>query len=471
MIAARLASQTDYDGWRQAARALATNGVGAEDVDWQVGAAGLFDAIEGDLPPPRGELRVPRAFPQLAQNIICHRDPERFAKLYRLLLRLQREPGALADEVDDLVRWARKTDKEIRRDLHKMHAFVRFRKLGERDGREVFVSWFEPSHRIEQRTAGFFVDRFTGMDWAILTPEARIIWDGGELSFGPGGSPAEVPESDAIEDQWRGYYRAIFNPARLKPKAMQAEMPKKYWKNLPEAALIPSLMAEADGRARQMQDAGPTAPAPLTDRMKRPEREVDLTTLDGVRRAAATCTACPLHCSATQTVFGEGPARARLMLVGEQPGDREDLAGRPFVGPAGTLLRDRMQAAGIDAGQTYLTNAVKHFKFTVRGKRRIHQNPSAGEIDVCRQWFERERDLVQPDLTLALGASAARAIVGRAVRLSDMRGDVIEMPGGGRAAFTVHPSYLLRLPDPQRKAEELARFDADLRAAMQIAGG
>ncbi|QPH54992.1 UdgX family uracil-DNA binding protein [Pontivivens ytuae] len=465
MIRVALASETDFDGWRGAARALASNAVPSADVVWQVGEGGLFDTLSDPLPPMRGEVRVPKAFVGLARNVICHRDSERFAKLYRILLCLQLQPGLLAHETDDDIRWLKACDKAIRRDLHKMHAFVRFRKLGERDGREVFASWFEPSHRIEALTADFFVKRFTGMDWAIVTPEARIVWEGGQLSLGPGGTRDEVPEDDAIEDQWKSYFRSIFNPARLKPKAMQAEMPKKYWKNLPEAPLIPELMAEADSRAKAMQDAAPTLPTALTDRLKRGPVEHDIATLEGARKAAAACTRCPLHQDATQTVFGEGPADAKLMIVGEQPGDREDLAGRPFVGPAGELFDRALAEAGMERGTLHLTNAVKHFKFIARGKRRIHQNPSTGEIEMCRWWLDLERELVRPKLILAMGASAARAVLGRKVTIRDARAREEDL-GAARLRVTVHPSYLLRLPDDAARAEEYRWFVEDLRAAQ-----
>ena len=188
-----------------------------------------------------------------------------------------------------------------------------------------------------------------------------------------------------------------------------------------------------------------------------------MATLDEVRAEAAGCRRCSLWEAATQTVFGEGPADARLMLVGEQPGDQEDLQGRPFVGPAGAILARALADAGIDRQQTYVTNAVKHFKFVIqRGKRRLHQKPNSIEIDVCRYWLERELDLLQPEMVVALGATAARGVFGREMAIQKNRGRILPLGNGPRAMITVHPSFLLRLPDEASKASAYASFVADL---------
>ena len=186
---------------------------------------------------------------------------------------------------------------------------------------------------------------------------------------------------------------------------------------------------------------------------------------DALRDEASACTRCPLYGPATQTVFGEGPVDAPLMFVGEQPGDQEDLAGRPFVGPAGQLFDRALAAAGVDRTRTYVTNAVKHFKFEQRGKRRIHSKPGAGEIDACRWWVEQERLLIKPQVTIALGATAARSLLGRVVTISKERGRAIALADGGTAWITVHPSYLLRMPDPAAAEVEFGRFVEDLRVA------
>jgi uracil-DNA glycosylase family protein len=182
----------------------------------------------------------------------------------------------------------------------------------------------------------------------------------------------------------------------------------------------------------------------------------------GVRDDAKLCTRCHLYKHATQTVFGEGPLDAKILFVGEQPGDQEDLAGRPFVGPAGQIFDKALAEAGVDRSQTYVTNAVKHFKFEQRGKRRLHKKPEGPEIEACRWWIEQERLLIRPPLTVALGATAARSIFGKVVTISGMRGRPHQLEEGGEAWVTVHPSFLLRIPEEDRKKAEYARFVEDL---------
>jgi uracil-DNA glycosylase len=192
-------------------------------------------------------------------------------------------------------------------------------------------------------------------------------------------------------------------------------------------------------------------------------------TLPALRAAAATCTACPLHESGTQTVFGEGRARAPLMLVGEQPGDREDREGRPFVGPAGRLLDSALERAGIDREDAYVTNVVKHFKWRARGKRRIHAKPNGEEISACRPWFDAELAAVDPRVVVCLGATAVQALLGAGFKVSRQRGEVVEWPDRRLVTATVHPASILRGPDDARRAA-LADFAEDLMAAAALLG-
>lgn len=187
-----------------------------------------------------------------------------------------------------------------------------------------------------------------------------------------------------------------------------------------------------------------------------------------LRQEAADCRACPLWKDATQTVFGEGPQHAQMMLVGEQPGDKEDLAGKPFVGPAGQMLDRALEEAGIDRKKVYVTNAVKHFKFVPRGKIRLHQKPNTGEIKACRQWYERELSAIKPVLVVAMGATAVQSVFGKIMPVNKSRGRPIELDGGRNALVTVHPSYLLRLPDEDAKAREYERFVDDLKMAAEF---
>jgi uracil-DNA glycosylase len=210
----------------------------------------------------------------------------------------------------------------------------------------------------------------------------------------------------------------------------------------------------------------PEADLPLfrEKRVNDPEKALKLLAAE-----ACGCTRCDLYKNATQTVFGEGPADAALMLVGEQPGDQEDLAGRPFVGSAGKVLDKALEAAGIERGEIYITNAVKHFKNEPRGKRRIHKKPDTSEIDACRWWLDNELDLVQPAVTVALGATAARALMRKALSINANRGRLIALPGGTKGLITVHPSYLLRLQEERDKRREFDLLVRDLRIANEAA--
>ena len=464
-----LKAPDDFDGWRDAARDLLTAGLRPPEVAWTVegGETELF----GQEAPRAGvaegaSFSVPRHFVDLAKAVICHSDPERFALLYTMLWKLKANRQALEDRADPLTDRLERLAREVRRDAHKMHAFVRFREVAEPDGQTRFVAWFEPDHHIVRREAGFFVRRFANMRWSILTPHVSIHWDGETLTEGPGATQADAPGGDPLEETWKTYYASIFNPARLKVKAMLKEMPKKYWRNMPETSLVAPLIAGARARELEMIDRA-AARNGLSDALD-VERGIEpggnlRASWEALLAEARQCTRCDLYKCGTQTVFGEGPLDARILFVGEQPGDQEDLAGRPFIGPAGQLFDASLQAAGIDRSQTYVTNAVKHFKFVARGKRRIHSKPDAGEIEACRWWQEQERALIRPPLTVALGATAARSLIGKTVTISRARETPLTLADGSECWITVHPSFLLRIPEEDRKAEERARFVEDLK--------
>jgi len=468
-----LQNETDFDGWRQAARALVLGGIKPEDVMWIVkGEEELFGS--GERPPPSASstetFSVSARFVELAKIAILHRDRERFAVLYRLLWRLRGHHDLLDVATDPDVNRVTAMAKAVRRDEHKMHAFVRFREIGrERDAH--FVAWFEPEHHIVELAAPFFARRFADMPWSILTPELCAHWDGVAISFTAGVSKADAPTSDRLEETWRRYYATIFNPARLKVKAMRNEMPKKYWRNLPEASMIKPLIADAARATDAMIAKAAIEPHKAQTRQGEPMKRKTATPigeLETLREEAANCRACPLWKDATQTVFGEGPPHAPIMLVGEQPGDKEDLAGKPFVGPAGQVLDRALAEAGIDRSKVYVTNAVKHFKFVPRGKIRLHQKPSTPEIKACRPWYERERAAVKPMLVVAMGATAVQSVLGKVMPINKNRGPLIDLDEGTRALVTVHPSYLLRLPDEDAKAREYQRFVEDLKIAAHL---
>jgi DNA polymerase len=250
---------------------------------------------------------------------------------------------------------------------------------------------------------------------------------------------------------------------------MQAEMPKRYWRNLPEAEVIPVLLQEAPGRVNQMMKRSQNRRAAVEDEEWRPAPVPETSSLDVIAKAACSCTACPLYKNATQTVFGEGPKRATMMLIGEQPGDSEDLAGKPFIGPAGKMMDRALEEAGIERSQVYVTNAVKHFKWEPRGKRRIHQKPNSRDIAACRPWLEAELRLVRPNIVVCLGATAAQTLFGPTFRVTRERGKVLSAPLADKVVATVHPSSLLRQPDPESREREYKNFVADLRVALKAA--
>ena len=485
-----LASETDFAGWRDHARAALAHGVRPEGLAWTTpdSPAPLLPPVETrDRPIP--SPRVPREFVERAERAAHHRDPLRWDILYRLLFRLQDAPALLGDASDPDVKWLIQTDKAIRRDVHKMHAFVRFRKVGERpdaegNTREQFVAWFEPQHRILRLGVPWFHRRFVGMDWTILTPDGSASWDGERLVFGPGVSREEAPDGDILEDAWRTYYANIFNPSRIKIGAMMSEMPKMYWDNLPEADLIPSLVRSSEERRRDFLSKAVSSPNIRTEKVKPmvahllvdtdiDAENVNIASLEQAEELAAVCRRCELYEDATQTVFGNGPTDAKLMFVGEQPGDQEDLAGEPFVGPAGQLFDELLQEAGIDRGRTYVTNTVKHFRYQMRGRRRIHEKPQVKHIKACNVWLDTEWSLVRPQLIVCLGTTALRGVFGRATTLKSVRGEVHDLPAtnerpGAKVIATVHPSFLLRVPDPEIAKQARQGFLDDLARAREL---
>jgi probable DNA metabolism protein len=405
--------------------------------------------------PPHGRFTVSAKFVELAKTAILHRDPLRFALLYRLLRRLRGDHDLLTRANDpDVAQIIAMTDA-VHRDQRRMQTAVRFREIG-REQKSHFVAWFEPEHHIVEASAPFFASRFADMPWSILTPDVCAHWDGHAVSITPGIGKAEVPTAGRLEEIWRRHYAGIFNPARL--KAMPAEILKQ--RNKLEASSIKPLIDDAESSSGATMADAATEPAMVR---KKPDDE-----LETLREEAADCRACPLWKDATQTVFGEGPQDAQVMLVGEQPGDKEDLAGKPFVGPAGQMLDRALEEAGIDRRKVYITNAVKHFKFVPRGKIRLHQKPNTLEIKACRQWYERERDAIKPVLVMAMGATAAQSMFGKITPINKNRGRPIDLDDGTTALVTVHPSYLLRLPDAEAKALEYQRFVGDLRIAAAL---
>jgi probable DNA metabolism protein len=397
MISANLPATPTFEDWRSVARNMLAVLAKPEEVVWRTaGENDLF--INAPIPnlKPVAPIFVPRAFIEIAGKAVLHSDPQRFALLYRILWRLQNNRGLLEDAADKDIVQLNALAKAVRRDEHKMHAFVRFKEIPEGEATR-YVAWFEPQHHILEETADFFVRRFAGMNWSIFTPEASAHWDGEALRIGPGGKRSDVPSDDARDDDWRAYYESMFNPARLKVAALKREMPKHYWRNLPEANRIPELIKAASTRTESMVAAAPSmprkrvgaahakiAPENLPAQLRAvAELHTPPASLEDLQRALQDCRACPLWRDATQAVPGKGAREEPLLaLVGEQPGDQEDLAGHPFVGPAGKVLDRALEAAGIDRRELFVTNAVKHFKHEPRGKRRLHKTPTTASLEI-----------------------------------------------------------------------------------------
>ena len=305
-------------------------------------------------------------------------------------------------------------------------------------------------------------------------------WDGEELTFGPGAHRVAMRPPRTRRGAWRTYYQNIFNPARLKVKAMQAEMPKKYWRNLPEASLIPGY----DRRSGEGRDGHDCQDADDAGAASRQDPGQTLARAPAGRRADDASTR-RFHCRTARerrrlpplpALARRDPDRvrrrtedARVVFVGEQPGDQEDIAGKPFVGPAGKVFDAILDEAGIDRLKVYVTNAVKHFKFEPRGKRRIHAKPNAGEVQACRWWLDKE--LASSSRTSSWRSAQpprSRCSASRSP-ITKMRGQTVEREDGLKVFITIHPSFILRIREPDDKAAERARFLADMKAVRKLA--
>ncbi|MGN6526846.1 MAG: UdgX family uracil-DNA binding protein [Burkholderiaceae bacterium] len=539
MTAVALEGVTDWDGFSRAVRALVARGVAPEAVRWRIAGeehADLFGdaAVRAHALPEPPPLRLPRAFVEAAREVFLHAAPDRFALLHGLAARVAADARHWDDPLHaERLRFERCL-REVRREIHKMHAFVRFRPIameGEGDGADDgaapvrHVAWFEPAHHVLEAAAPFFARRFATLRWAILTPRASVAWDGRALVHGPGARREDAPAPDAGEALWLAYYRSIFNPARVKLAMMKREMPVRFWRNLPEARQVGPMLAEAADREHAMIAAGGATRARRRGRAvavgestcvragreastgaaarMHPDGSAELDVLvpddgsagddacasagrlaradvpaglDALRAAVARCRDCPGADAATQAVFGEAAdgrrdadARAgvRLVLVGEQPGDHEDLRGRPFTGPAGQLLREALAALGWPLEAVWLTNAVKHFHYELRGKRRLHKTPGQLEADACRHWLESELAALRPAAVVALGATAARSLLGHDVGVLANEGQWFARPDGLPVLVCLHPSALLRA-DASRRAELHARWLRSLDAATPV---
>jgi uracil-DNA glycosylase len=465
-----------FDEWRTAARELLRRGVSASDVNFRApGAQPLlagFDEEDSTAPSTadltaeqngRSPISAPAGFVTRARIVACHRDDRRWNLLYRLLWRLTHgEPELMHSPFDDDVHQFDLMAKSVSRDAHKAQAFVRFRRVAAEEG-ERFVAWHRPDHRIVRLVAPFFSRRFKSMAWSILTPDESVHWDGATLEYAPGAPASAAPAGDELDAMWRSYYRSIFNPARIKLAAMRREMPVRYWAALPETKILPEMLAEAPARVADMLKYASNGVRARSAAEYLPEAR-DLRSL---AMAAAGCRGCELCTQATQTVFGRGPAGARLMLVGEQPGDEEDRSGEPFVGPAGEVLNEALASAGVRREEVYLTNAVKHFHWEPRGKKRLHKKPPSRAVSACKPWLAAELSAVQPRVVVCLGVTAAQALLGRDTRALKVRGVPFVSEASERTIITWHPAAVLRA----RTSEECDRLRQELAEHLRLAMG
>ena len=451
----------DYAEWRKAARRLLQEGVRPDEASWASAddrQDALFDIESPSVAPSGAAPMIPHAFLAAAEMTARHSDPKRWTLLYRVAWRLTHgEHELLQNEIDDDVAALNGMRRAVEKDIYRMRQFVRFRKVQDEPG-ERFVAWYEPEHHTLDANAKFFIDRFGSMRWAILTPEASMIWDTEKLEHGPGAPRSQAPQEDELEDLWRLYYRTIYNPARTKLTAMRAQLPVSRWKNLPEAETIADMVRSSNGRIYAMAEAQPRSALEFIPRGAN---------LHDLRAAVRQCTACGLCARASGPVMGEGAAQARIMLVGEQPGDEEDRAVRPFVGPAGRVLDSAMSEAGLNRGDLYVTNAVKAFKFEERGKRRIHQTPRHTEVAACRPWLMAEMQAVQPSTLVCLGATATQSVLGRQATIARELGKVIPQ-GDAQVLVTYHPSAVLRAPEAPHQQELYAALVAGLKHAKEV---
>jgi probable DNA metabolism protein len=454
---------SNFAEWREQSRELLSREVPSSDVVFaREGSQSLFDWNGEDKVSTKSRssaLRIPKQFVEAAKLASYHRDDYVWNLLYSLAWRLTHgEPDLLQDAADDEIRQFERMQKQVSRDAHKMKAFVRFRKVAGADG-ERYVAWHRPDHFVVQHVAPFFARRFTDMHWTIFTPDESATWQGEQLSFGEGVPASAVEQQDRLENLWRTYYRSIFNPARIKLKMMKREMPVRHWATLPETRIMPEMLAEAPERVAEMlKHARPRLKSVA-------EILPELRDLASLASAAEHCQACDLCHRATQTVFGRGSANAALVLVGEQPGDQEDLHGEPFVGPAGQLIRELVEKAGLEWQDLYVTNAVKHFNWERKGSIRLHRQPPAQALSACHDWLSAEVEAVKPQRILCLGALAAKTVLGRDHAKLTKRGEWCESLFGMPALVTWHPAAILRAMTPARQQEMRSDLIAHLRMA------
>lgn len=407
-----LAHQVDLKTWRQAARHYALAGTPPEALSWRVAqsaedAQQVFQAASAEQTDPNAVLHLPRRLVEWILLGLQASSPERFDALYRLVFRVVQDHLDLTTALDDpdvcavvgLVEAFKAETERFRLEFARVFA----------DPAQTVWS-ATPTAYVVEGNAAYCMARYA-RPWEIRTAYRSMKWDGKALWFGAGGAEVTAEPQGGWQQAGQG-----------------------MWQDWPRTVLVPD------------------------------SAEVETTTsLDALAAGAMDCRSCTLWRPAARTVFGEGAATARVMLVGEQPGDQEDQAGRPFVGPAGQVLERALEEAGLSRNSVYVTNAVKHFRFTWRNGRRLHQKPEQESVQACQMWLDAERRLIQPALIVMMGVTAAQSLLHRPVTISRERSRIFPLGEGSQGLVTVHPSYLLRLPSEADKQREYARFVEDLR--------
>lgn len=437
--------ERNFEDWRMKARELLAQKIPPHQVNWQADTQGFSFGTFFENKNTPADIKIPRDFFEQAFVASCFRDDSIWSLLYRLAWRLVFEDkNLLKIEIDpDTVELNAKV-RLVNRDLHKMKAFVRFKELKQDENESLFMAWHRPDHRITRLAAPFFKDRFNGMKWVIMTEDETILWDKKEIHFLEGVEAYELPQ-DEKEDLWKTYYSSIFNPARIKVSAMKKELPVRHWKTLPETELITSLLDEAPARLKEFYDSQ-TAPAQIQE----------FTSFEELNKAILKCKSCGICEKSSGPVFGEGPLDAEVMILGEQPGNEEDLAGKNFIGPAGQILNEALNQVGLKREEFFVTNVVKSFKWVQTYDMRQHRTADAKEISACRPWVQNEIKLVKPKILVCLGRSAAQSVLGKMIKLEDMRGKFFSTPFCENTIILPHPASILR--DKESKDEAFGRF-------------
>jgi len=438
----------DFESWRAVARQLLKDRVPASEVrimdceqDSTLWTAEFVSGNGG----PDPQILIPRRFIDIAKHVACHINPLRWQLLYSVLWRLCEKRDLLKVDTDDEVKTILFMDQQVRRDLERMQTGVKFEGIQVEPGHERLIAWHRPDYAIMELAAPYFAERFARSQWSILTPYRSAHWDpeSKKLEFSAGVPRFTMPRKEELKQLWVAQLGAEVRPARKQPQAARMDAGEHQLQSI-------------FGNSLRLQRA--TGAKSFVPNSRG---------LPVLHEALQRCQGCELYQCATQAVFGVGPADARIMLVGEQPGNDEDIAGKPFVGPAGKLLDRALIDAGINRDAVYITNAVKHFKFERRGSKRIHRTPQMTEIKACKPWLEAEIRAVKPEIIVCLGATAAKSILNLQNLLMKHRGQIFSSPYAEKVIATIHPSAILRVQDPLTSEQLFQTLCRDLKLAQE----